>query len=132
MGLRDDPFPIQLAGMRIHLIAVNEKMVAVKDGAFEPGLMEQHLQHALATARYIAGNVSTQLMLKTLFEIIATMADDPDKYRSDVRKKLLELADTMPLAPMPATREKKVRGFVKETVGNLLINQQLVIDHRFA
>jgi hypothetical protein len=85
-----------------------------------------------ATARYIASNVSTQLTLKTLFEIIATMADDPDKYRSDVRKKLLELADTMPLAPMPATREKKVRGFVKETVGNLLINQQLVIDHRFA
>jgi hypothetical protein len=76
-----------------------------------------------ATARYIASNVSTQLTLKTLFEIIATMADDPDKYRSDVRKKLLELADTMPLAPMPGAREKKVRGFVKETVGNLLINQ---------
>jgi phosphoenolpyruvate-protein kinase (PTS system EI component) len=47
-------------------------------------------------------------------------------------KAVVELADTMPLAPMPATREKKVRGFVKETVGNLLINQQLVIDHRFA
>jgi len=77
-----------------------------------------------ATARYIASNVSTQLMLKTLFEIVATMADDPDKYRSDVRKKLLELADTMPLAPMPAAREKMVRGFVKETVGNLLINQR--------
>jgi len=29
-----------------------------------------------ATARYIASNVSTQLTLKTLFEIIATMADD--------------------------------------------------------
>jgi hypothetical protein len=77
-----------------------------------------------ATARYIASNVSTQLMLKTLFEIIATMADDPDKYRSDVRKKLLELADTMPLAPMPPAREKKVRGFVKGTVGNLLFNQR--------
>ena len=76
-----------------------------------------------ATARYIAGNVSTQLMLKTLFEIIATMADDPDRYRSDMRRKLLELADTMPLAPMPGAREKKVRGFVKETVGNLLIKQ---------
>jgi len=63
-------------------------------------------------------------MLKTLFEIIATMADDPDKYRSDVRKELLELADTMPLAPMSAAREKKVRAFVKETVGNLLINQR--------
>ena len=31
-----------------------------------------------ATARYI----STQLMLKTLFEIIGTMSDDPDKYRA--------------------------------------------------
>ena len=75
------------------------------------------------TARYIASNVSTQLMLKTLFEIIATMADDPDRYRTDVRRKLLELADTMPLAPMPAARERKVRAFVKETVGNLLVNQ---------
>ena len=77
-----------------------------------------------ATARYIASNVSTQLMLKTLFEIIATMTDDPNRYRSGMRKKLLELADTMPLAPMAAAREKKVRGFVKETVGNLLINQR--------
>jgi hypothetical protein len=75
-----------------------------------------------ATARYIASNVSTQLMLKTLFEIIATTTDDPDKYRSDMRKKLLELADSVPLARMSAAREKKVRAFVKETVGNLLIN----------
>jgi len=77
-----------------------------------------------ATARYIASNVSTQLMLKTMFEIIATMADDPDRYRSDMREKLLELADTMPLAAIAAAREKKVRAFVKETVGNLLINQR--------
>jgi hypothetical protein len=40
-----------------------------------------------------------------------------------MRKKLLELADSMPLARMSAAREKKVRAFVKETVGNLLINQ---------
>ena len=55
-----------------------------------------------ATARYIASNISTQLMLKTLFEVIATMADDPDSYRSRMRKKLLELADTIPLSPMAA------------------------------
>jgi hypothetical protein len=77
-----------------------------------------------ATARYIASNVSTQLMLKTLFEVICTMTDDPDSYRLGMRKKPLELADEMPLAPMEASREKKVRGFVKETVGNLLINQR--------
>ena len=32
-----------------------------------------------ATARYIAANVSTQLMLKTIIEIISTMSDDSDK-----------------------------------------------------
>jgi hypothetical protein len=37
---------------------------------------------------------------------------------------LLELADAMPLSPMAAAREKKVRAFVKETVGNLLINER--------
>jgi hypothetical protein len=30
----------------------------------------------------------------------------------------------MPLAPMPAAREKRVRAFVKETVGDLLINKR--------
>jgi hypothetical protein len=63
-------------------------------------------------------------MLKTLFEMIATMADDPDRYRSSMRKKLLELAGTMPLSPMATAREKMVRGFVRETVGDLLINQR--------
>jgi hypothetical protein len=77
-----------------------------------------------ATARRIASNISTQLMLKTLFEMIATMADDPDRYRSGMRQKLLELADSMPVSPMAAAREKQVRTFVKETVGNLLINQR--------
>jgi hypothetical protein len=57
-----------------------------------------------ATPRYIASNVSTQLVPKTMFEIIATLADDPDGYRSDMRTKLLAIADTMPLAPMAAAR----------------------------
>jgi hypothetical protein len=60
-----------------------------------------------ATARYIASNVSTQLILKALFELIGTMMEDPDGYRSDIRKQLLEIADTMPLAPMAGTRERK-------------------------
>ena len=37
------------------------------------------------TARYIAGNISTHLMLKTIVEIISTMADDPDKYRAGLK-----------------------------------------------
>jgi hypothetical protein len=75
-----------------------------------------------ATARYIAANISTQLMLKTIFEIISTMADDPDKYRAGLKKKLLELADTVPLGTMAPTREDKVRAFVRETINMLLTN----------
>ena len=75
-----------------------------------------------ATARYIAGNISTQLMLKTIVEIISTMADDPDKYRVGLKKNLLEMADTVPLAPMSPMRQKKVRAFVRETVDTLTTN----------
>ena len=77
-----------------------------------------------ATARYIASSVSTQLMLKALFELVGTMMEDPAAFRSDIRKQLIEVADTMPLAPMTAAREKKVRAFVMETVCNLLINER--------
>jgi hypothetical protein len=63
-------------------------------------------------------------MLKTMFEIIATMTDDQDAYHSAMRQNLFELADQMPLTPMPPAREEKVRGFVKETIGNLLINER--------
>jgi hypothetical protein len=75
-----------------------------------------------ATARYIAANVSTQLLLKTIVEIICTMTDDPDNYRRDLRVKLLEVADTMPLAEMAPAREDKVRAFVRETISALLTN----------
>jgi len=75
-----------------------------------------------ATARYVAGNISTQLMLKTIVEIISAMADDPDKYRAGLKKKLLEMADTVPLAPMSPMRQEKVRAFVRETVDTLTTN----------
>ena len=76
-----------------------------------------------ATARYIAANISTQLLLKAIIEIISTMADDPDKYRESLRVKLLELANTMPLAAMAPTREDKVRAFVRETISTLGTNK---------
>ena len=76
-----------------------------------------------ATARYIASNISTQLMLKTIIEIISTMSDDPDKYRARLKAKLFELADTMPAAMTP-TREDKVRAFVRETINTVLTNSR--------
>jgi hypothetical protein len=49
-------------------------------------------------------------MLKVIIETIGTMADDPDKYRAGLKRKLLELADSMPLTQMDPARETKVRG----------------------
>jgi hypothetical protein len=75
-------------------------VIAIVMRAVEVGTMAE--AEETATARYIASSVFVQLMLKMLFEIIATMAD---KYRLDMRKKLLQLANTVPLALMVA-REK--------------------------
>jgi hypothetical protein len=77
-----------------------------------------------ATARYVASNISTQLMLKTIVEIVSAMADDPDKYRVGLKKNLLEMADTVPLAPMSPMRQKKVRAFVRGTVDTLTTNSR--------
>jgi hypothetical protein len=77
-----------------------------------------------ATARYIASNISTQLMPKTIIEIISTMADDSEKYRASLKAKLFEMADTMPLAAMTPTREDKVRAFVRETINTVLTNSR--------
>jgi hypothetical protein len=77
-----------------------------------------------ATARYIASNISTQLMLKTIIEIIRIMSDDPDKYRARLKAKLFELADTMALAAMTPTREDNVRAFVRETIDTVLTNSR--------
>ncbi len=77
-----------------------------------------------ATARYIAGNIANQLMLKTIIEIIATMADDPDKYRARLKAKLFEAADTMPLTEMTPAREDKVRALVRETINTVLTNSR--------
>jgi len=50
------------------------------------------------------------------------MSDDPDKYRRSLRVKLLEMADTMPLAAMtPAPRGQGSR-FVRETNHTVLTN----------
>jgi hypothetical protein len=75
-----------------------------------------------ATARYIASNISTQLMLKTIIESLAQCQMTPDKYRTRLKAKLFELADRMPLAAMTPTREDKVRAFVRETINTVLTN----------
>jgi hypothetical protein len=59
-------------------------------------------------------------MLKVLFELIAMMTEDPSDWRAGMKAKLLELGDSMPLAEMPATQERMVRGFVRETIRTLL------------
>jgi hypothetical protein len=69
-------------------------------------------------------NLLSEYRVILLSEAGSGKTEEIREYRSDIRSKLLELADTMPLAPMAALREKKVRAFVKETVGNLLINQR--------
>jgi len=64
-------------------------------------------------------------MLKTIIEIISTMADDPNKYRAGLRVKLLSWPNDAVGCNGPA-REDKVRAFVRETIGTLLTNSRQI------
>ena len=74
----------------------------------------------MATARYIASNVSTQLMLKTMFEIIATMVDDPDRYRLGYNGTVARDGGYHAIGPDGRGARKEGPCFRQGTVGNLL------------
>jgi hypothetical protein len=79
--------------------------------------------NAATTARYLADKVSTQLMLRYLFELLGSLDDDPDAFRASAKKQMVDLAKTVPLGPMSPKMEKDVRAYASETIDNLLTNK---------
>ena len=77
----------------------------------------------LTTAQEIADKVSTQLMLRYLYEILGSLDDNPDAFRAAARTQLQELAMTVPLGPISPKMEKDVRRFARENIGTLLTNK---------
>jgi hypothetical protein len=59
-------------------------------------------------------------MLMTLFSIVADMAENPEGFRTDVRKALLDLTDDYNLPGIPDDAAKEARDIAKQIINGIL------------
>jgi len=67
-------------------------------------------------------DIANNFMLMTLFSIVAEMADDPERFRSDVKKELLDLIDDHKLSGIAPTTAGEARATAKQIISSILAN----------
>jgi hypothetical protein len=70
----------------------------------------------------MGADMALQLMLMTLFRIVADMGDDPENFLFDVRAALLDLVSTYPLPAMPPDAEEEVRHAAQTVITGVMAN----------
>ena len=67
-------------------------------------------------------DMANNFMLMTLFSLIADMAEDPDGFRTDVKKALFDLTDDYGLPGVAPEIAKEARDSAKLVIGGILQN----------
>jgi hypothetical protein len=67
-------------------------------------------------------DIANNFMLMTLFSLIADMAEDPDGFRTDVKKALLDLTDDYNLPGIAPEMAKEAREAAKQIIAGVLQN----------
>jgi hypothetical protein len=65
-------------------------------------------------------DMANNFMLMTLFSIVADMAENPEGFRADVKKALLDLTDDYNLPGIPPDTAKEARDIAKQIVNGIL------------
>ena len=76
----------------------------------------------MSAGQQLGVDMANNFMLMTLFSIIADMADDPDGFRTDVKKALLDLTDNYNLAGVAPEMAKEARAAAKQIIAGVLQN----------
>jgi hypothetical protein len=74
----------------------------------------------MTTGRQLGVNIATNFMLMTLFSIIADMGENPEGFRTDVRKALLDLADDYNMPGVAPEIAKEARDCAKQVIAGVL------------
>ena len=74
-------------------------------------------------ANLMSTNAATQLMLRYLFEMQFSGANDPQKFRAEVTKQMLGLVDQAGLPPLKPEADARVRAQMKVMISALLSNE---------
>ena len=76
----------------------------------------------MSAGQQLGLDMAKNFMLMTLFSLIADMAEDPDGFRTDVKKALLDLTDDYNLAGVAPETAKQARDTAKQIIGGILQN----------
>ena len=67
-------------------------------------------------------DMANNFMLMTLFSIVADMAEDPEGFRSDVKRALLDLIDDYKLSGIAPETAEEARVITKQIISGILAN----------
>lgn len=74
----------------------------------------------------MGANIAIQLMLMTLFACVASLTDNADGFKRDIREKLNEVVGTVPLPMLPAEFEDDVREAAQRVVYTVLTGAEAI------
>jgi hypothetical protein len=76
----------------------------------------------MSAGQQLGVDMANNFMLMTLFSLVADMAEDPDGFRTDVKKALLDLTDDYNLAGVAPKTAKEARAAAKQIIAGVLQN----------
>jgi hypothetical protein len=76
----------------------------------------------MSPGQQLGTDIAHNFMLMTLFSLIADMAEDPDGFRTDVKKALLDLTDDYNLSGVAPETAKEARDAAKHVIAGVLQN----------
>jgi hypothetical protein len=76
----------------------------------------------MSAGQQLGVDMANNFMLMTLFSLIADMAEDPDGFRTDVKKALLDLTDDYNLAGVAPETAMEARAAAKQIIAGVLQN----------
>jgi hypothetical protein len=75
-------------------------------------------------------DMANNFMLMTLFSIVADMAENPEGFRSDVKKALLDLTEDYNLPGIAPETAREARDTAKQVINGILANANRSIRNR--
>jgi hypothetical protein len=69
--------------------------------------------------------MANNFMLMTLFAIVADMAENPEGFRTDVKKALLDLTDDYKLPGIPPETAREARDAAKRIINGILASKPI-------
>ena len=74
-------------------------------------------------------DMANNFMLMTLFSIMADLAENPEGFRSDVKKALLDLTDDYNLPGIPPDTAREARDTAKQIINGILASAKPIKRH---